>query len=92
MVGDGSGHQRCGYPGRSGRGGQRRGTGEDRQGIRGDHLPELVQDCIQIHGGIGVTWEHDIHLYLRRVAANKFLYGDPSEHRDTLAGLLLSQV
>lgn len=58
----------------------------------GDHLPELVQDCIQIHGGIGVTWEHDIHLYLRRVAANKFLYGDPSEHRDNLAGLLLSQV
>lgn len=58
----------------------------------GDHLPELVQDCIQIHGGIGVTWEHDIHLYLRRVATNRFMYGDPSEHRDTLAGLLLSQV
>ena len=33
----------------------------------GDHGPAILQDCVQIHGGIGVTWDHDLHLYLRRV-------------------------
>ena len=42
---------------------------------------ELVQDCVQIHGGIGVTFEHDLHLYLRRVTLNAALYGTPAEHR-----------
>ena len=51
----------------------------------GDHVPELVQDCVQIHGGIGVTWEHDIHLYLRRVTLGRGLYGTPDEHRERLA-------
>jgi alkylation response protein AidB-like acyl-CoA dehydrogenase len=51
----------------------------------GDHIPELVQDCVQIHGGIGVTWEHDIHLYLRRVTLGRSLYGTPDEHRERLA-------
>src|SRR5262249_50964164 len=32
--------------------------------------PRLIQDAVQIHGGIGLTWEHDLHLYLRRVSAN----------------------
>ncbi len=32
----------------------------------GDRAPAIVQDCVQLHGGIGVTWEHDLHLYLRR--------------------------
>jgi alkylation response protein AidB-like acyl-CoA dehydrogenase len=36
------------------------------QGMGRPHATELVQDCIQLHGGIGVTWEHDLHLYLRR--------------------------
>ena len=56
----------------------------------GDVLPELVQDCVQMHGGIGVTWEHDIHLYLRRVATNRFVLGEPAAHRDALAGQLLA--
>jgi alkylation response protein AidB-like acyl-CoA dehydrogenase len=51
----------------------------------GDRVPELVQDCVQMHGGIGVTWEHDIHLYLRRVTLGRGLYGTPDEHRDRLA-------
>ena len=51
----------------------------------GDHVPELVQDCVQMHGGIGVTWEHDIHLYLRRVTLGRGLYGTPDEHRERLA-------
>ncbi|MET0147194.1 MAG: acyl-CoA dehydrogenase family protein [Ilumatobacteraceae bacterium] len=56
----------------------------------GDFLPELVQDCVQMHGGIGVTWEHDIHLYLRRIASNRFVLGDPAAHRDALAANLLA--
>jgi alkylation response protein AidB-like acyl-CoA dehydrogenase len=51
----------------------------------GDRVPELVQDCVQMHGGIGVTWEHDIHLYLRRVTLGRSLYGTPDEHRERLA-------
>ncbi|MCW2890091.1 MAG: hypothetical protein QOE54_7130 [Streptosporangiaceae bacterium] len=50
-----------------------------------DRCPELIQDCIQMHGGIGVTWEHDLHLYLRRVVLHRETYGDPMEHRDRVA-------
>ncbi len=41
-----------------------------------------------MHGGIGVTWEHDLHLYLRRATSNAALYGSPREHREHLASLL----
>jgi len=54
----------------------------------GDRAPAMVQDCVQLHGGIGVTWEHDLHLYLRRVAQNSALYGSAREHRERLATLL----
>jgi alkylation response protein AidB-like acyl-CoA dehydrogenase len=47
----------------------------------GDRTTQLVQDCIQIHGGIGVTWEHDLHLYLRRVTIHRQLFGTPADHR-----------
>ena len=55
----------------------------------GDHGTELLQDCVQMHGGIGVTFEHDIHLYLRRVTVNRALYGTPPEHRQRLAARLM---
>ena len=54
----------------------------------GEHACELVQDCVQIHGGIGVTWEHDIHLFLRRVTTNWALNGAPSHHLEQLASWL----
>ncbi len=50
----------------------------------GDYGTELVQDCVQIHGGIGVTFDHDLHLYLRRVVANRVLYGTPSDLRQQI--------
>ncbi len=53
-----------------------------------DRCPLIVQDCIQLHGGIGVTWEHDIHLYLRRVAQNAVLYGSARRHRFRLAAMV----
>jgi alkylation response protein AidB-like acyl-CoA dehydrogenase len=46
-----------------------------------------MQDCVQVHGGIGVTWEHDLHLYLRRALTSKAMYGSPAEHRDRLCSL-----
>jgi alkylation response protein AidB-like acyl-CoA dehydrogenase len=54
----------------------------------GDRAPAIVQDCVQLHGGIGVTWEHDLHLYLRRVAQNAALYGSARDHRLRIATLL----
>ena len=54
----------------------------------GDCAPEIVQECVQMHGGIGVTWDHDIHLYLRRVATNRAILGTPREHRAGIADLL----
>jgi alkylation response protein AidB-like acyl-CoA dehydrogenase len=40
---------------------------------------------IQIHGGIGFTWEHDAHLYFKRAKTSQLLFGDPSFHRSALA-------
>ena len=56
----------------------------------GDRALELIQDCVQLHGGMGVTWEHDIHIYLRRATVNRNLYGTPREHRMALAALLMA--
>jgi alkylation response protein AidB-like acyl-CoA dehydrogenase len=55
----------------------------------GPHATELVQDCVQLHGGIGVTWEHDLHLYLRRTTTNRATYGTPEEHAERVATRLL---
>lgn len=41
-------------------------------------------ETIQIHGGIGFTWEHDAHLYFKRAKSSSLLFGDPHHHRDLL--------
>ena len=46
---------------------------------------------IQIHGGIGFTWEHDLHLYYKRAKSNEFLFGDPTHHRAQLAELIVDE-
>lgn len=55
------------------------------QSYVGERSVDIIQDCVQMHGGIGVTWEHDIHLYLRRATVNRGLFGGPSQHRAALA-------
>ena len=45
-------------------------------------------DNIQIHGGMGFTWEHPAHLYFKRVKASEILFGDAAHHREVLAGLV----
>jgi alkylation response protein AidB-like acyl-CoA dehydrogenase len=54
----------------------------------GHYGTELLQDCVQIHGGIGVTFEHDLHLFLRRHTVDRALYGTPSQHRRRLTDLV----
>jgi alkylation response protein AidB-like acyl-CoA dehydrogenase len=58
----------------------------------GHYGVELLQDCVQIHGGIGVTFEHDIHLYVRRVVLDSHQYGTVSEHRERLTAALVQGV
>ncbi|MEY2424110.1 MAG: hypothetical protein QOI95_4177 [Acidimicrobiaceae bacterium] len=48
-----------------------------------------AKDGIQIHGGIGYTWEHDLHLYIRRAYASEHLLGTSGWHHDQLAELIL---
>ncbi len=54
----------------------------------GDHSVELMHDCVQMHGGIGVTYEHDLHLYLRRATVNRGLFGTPGDHRVCLSEMM----
>jgi alkylation response protein AidB-like acyl-CoA dehydrogenase len=51
----------------------------------GDRAPLIVQDCVQLHGGIGVTWDHDLHLFIRRVVQDRALFGTPQDHRERVA-------
>ena len=54
----------------------------------GSYGAELVQDCVQMHGGIGVTFEHDLHLFLRRLTVDRAVMGTPADHRQRIAALL----
>jgi alkylation response protein AidB-like acyl-CoA dehydrogenase len=46
---------------------------------------EVVGKAMQLHGGIGYTWESGIHVYLKRAALNRSLFGSPADHRRKLA-------
>ncbi|MGO9854149.1 MAG: acyl-CoA dehydrogenase family protein [Acidimicrobiales bacterium] len=43
---------------------------------------------LQVHGGIGFTWEHDMHLYVKRAQLDQVSYGDAAFHRDRIAAIL----
>jgi alkylation response protein AidB-like acyl-CoA dehydrogenase len=53
----------------------------------GDVACDIAQECLQVHGGTGYAWEHDLHLYLRRVRSNSMLFGEPSWHRERVCAL-----
>jgi alkylation response protein AidB-like acyl-CoA dehydrogenase len=55
----------------------------------GEAARRILKDGAQIHGGIGYTWEHDLHLYLRRATADEYLLGTTSWHLDRIADLLI---
>lgn len=50
----------------------------------GDVGAEMAQGCMQVFGGISQTWEHDVHLFLRRITMNGILYGGPEWHRERI--------
>ena len=54
----------------------------------GEAYTRVASNGIHVHGGIGFTWEHDMHLYFKRAKANEVLLGDPAYHRDLVARLV----
>jgi len=50
-----------------------------------DAYLEIAAESIQIHGGLGFTWEQDVHLYFKRAKASEVLLGDPTYHRELFA-------
>ena len=64
-------------------------------GLAGLTIPEeayyrVAASNIQVHGGIGFTWEHDAHLYYRRAKSAEVMLGTPASHREIVASLLLN--
>ncbi|MHB8511889.1 MAG: acyl-CoA dehydrogenase family protein [Actinomycetota bacterium] len=51
----------------------------------GEALARLAGEGVQVHGGIAFTWEHDMHLFLRRIKSSEALFGDTAHHREQIA-------
>lgn len=58
------------------------------QAYCGPMAVRAAEEAVQLHGGIGMTWEHPAHLYLKRAKADEIALGTPGRHRATLAGLV----
>ncbi len=54
----------------------------------GETYKQAAFDGIQVHGGIGYTWDHDMHLYLKRAKAGEVTFGDSDYHREKVAQIL----
>jgi len=52
----------------------------------------VTDAAIQVHGGIGFTWEHDLHFFLKRATGNAAMFGDPKWHRERVAERVLAGV
>ncbi len=59
------------------------------QAVATANAVSVISDAVQLHGGIGVTWECDLHLALRRAKALEATYGSPAHHRARIADALL---
>ncbi|MEU9011809.1 acyl-CoA dehydrogenase family protein [Streptomyces sp. NPDC048479] len=47
-----------------------------------------AEECVQLHAGIGMTWEHPAHLYLKRAKSDEIALGTPGRHKEALAALV----
>jgi alkylation response protein AidB-like acyl-CoA dehydrogenase len=56
-----------------------------------DVYSRTANRAVQIHGGIGFTWEHDLHFWFKRAKANEFAFGDATHHRERLADLAFAE-
>ncbi|WP_330180463.1 acyl-CoA/acyl-ACP dehydrogenase [Nocardia sp. NBC_01503] len=54
----------------------------------GEIAVRAAEEAVQLHGGIGMTWEYPVHLYLKRAKADQIGLGSPAHHRSVLAGLV----
>ncbi|MDJ0105270.1 acyl-CoA dehydrogenase family protein [Rhodococcus erythropolis] len=61
------------------------------QSICSDTASRVAADCIQLHGGIGFTWEHQAHLYFKRAFTDAELCGNAASHRERVAELVLDR-
>jgi alkylation response protein AidB-like acyl-CoA dehydrogenase len=52
----------------------------------------VAESALQVHGGIGFTWESDVHLYLKRVQLDQVSFGDAEHHRTRLGETLRQRV
>jgi alkylation response protein AidB-like acyl-CoA dehydrogenase len=57
-----------------------------------DAAKRVMASALQVHGGIGFTWEHDLHLFLKRSQLDQVSFGDASFHRQRLAAMLRPRV
>ena len=57
-----------------------------------DASKRVMASALQVHGGIGFTWEHDLHLFLKRAQLDQLTFGDAAFHRARLAALLRPRV
>jgi len=57
-----------------------------------DASKRVMASALQVHGGIGFTWEHDLHLFMKRAQLDQLAFGDGSYHRERLAALLRPRV
>jgi alkylation response protein AidB-like acyl-CoA dehydrogenase len=53
-----------------------------------DAYRKAAGDGIQLHGGIGFTWEHDLHLYFKRAKSSEVTFGDATAQRERVAQLI----
>ncbi len=56
-----------------------------------DAYREVANRGVQVHGGIGFTWEHDLHLYYKRSKSSETLFGDATFHRERIARLVVDE-
>ncbi|MGV0871549.1 acyl-CoA dehydrogenase family protein [Mycolicibacterium sp. XJ879] len=59
------------------------------QAVCSSALTHVATDTIQVHGGIGFTWEHQAHLYYKRATTDAVLLGSAEQHRDRIAAMVL---
>ena len=59
------------------------------QAYASDAAVNVTRSALQVHGGIGFTWEHDLHFFLKRAKTNAMLYGSAREHRERVASMAL---
>jgi alkylation response protein AidB-like acyl-CoA dehydrogenase len=68
--------------------GERRVRIAEAAAVAGEACSRVAGTALQLHGGMGFTWEHDLHLYLRRIKTGELLGGTPRHHRTRLLDLV----